>query len=158
MVIYAYWRGLSNRLARGTLIACSGSGDCGGQVQGEACRGLLNEGRVAPFGVVVVEPGRDQIAGMSHRAATGSRPMANGIAARHSRVTSSTTFRMRNRRPQANWSWTKSSDNRALARASIRIGAPVPTALRRALRLRTVTPLRYRAGRCPKVRPGALAR
>ena len=33
--IYALWRGLSNRPARGTFIACSGSGDCGGQVQGE---------------------------------------------------------------------------------------------------------------------------
>ena len=36
----------------------------------------------------------------------------SGIAARHSRVTSSTMFRMRNRRPQASWSWTKSRDQR----------------------------------------------
>lgn len=56
------------------------------------------------------------------------------------RLTSSTTFRTRNRRPQAKWSWTKSSDQRALPRASIRIGALVPMALRRALRLRTVSP------------------
>ena len=35
LVIYAFWRGLSNRPVRGTFIACSGSGDCGGQVQGE---------------------------------------------------------------------------------------------------------------------------
>jgi hypothetical protein len=41
-------------------------------------------------------------------------------------VTSSNTFSTRNRRPQANWSCTKSSDQRALARASIRIGALVP--------------------------------
>ena len=41
MVIYAFWRGLSNRPARGTFIACSGTGDCGGQVQGETCRGLV---------------------------------------------------------------------------------------------------------------------
>jgi len=63
----------------------------------------------------------------------------SGMAARHSRVTSSTTFRMRNRRPQASWSWTKSSDQRALGRASTRIGARVPTALRRARRLRTAS-------------------
>src|SRR3954471_13504029 len=35
------------------------------------------------------------------------------MAARHSRVTSSTIFRTRKRRPLANWSWTKSSDHRA---------------------------------------------
>ena len=64
----------------------------------------------------------------------------SGIAARHSRVTSSTMLRMRKRRPWANWSWTKSSDQRALTLASTRIGARVPIALRRALRLRTVSP------------------
>lgn len=47
---------------------------------------------------------------------------------------------MRNRRPQPNWSCTKSSDQRAFARASTRIGARVPMALRRARRLRTVRP------------------
>ena len=41
---------------------------------------------------------------------------------------------------QANWSWTKSRDQRALATASTRIGARVPTARRRARRLRTVRP------------------
>jgi len=64
----------------------------------------------------------------------------SGIAARHSRVTSSTTLRMRNRRPQANWSCTKSSDQRAFGFASTGIGARVPTARRRARRLRTVSP------------------
>lgn len=64
MVIYAYWRGLSNRLSRGTLIGCSGTGDFGGQVQGEACRGLVAKGRVGARGVVIGDPGRDQIAGM----------------------------------------------------------------------------------------------
>lgn len=59
-MIYAFRRGLSNRPARGTLIACSKSGDCGGQVQGEACGGLVAEGRVGPRGVVVGDPGRDQ--------------------------------------------------------------------------------------------------
>lgn len=37
-----------------------------------------------------------------------------GIAARQSQVMSSSTFRMRTRRPPANWSCTKSSDQRAL--------------------------------------------
>jgi hypothetical protein len=64
----------------------------------------------------------------------------SGTAAKHSRVTSSTMLRMRKRRPWASWSWTKSSDQRALALASTRIGVRVPIALRRALRLRTVSP------------------
>src|SRR3954447_11199553 len=59
------------------------------------------------------------------------------MAARHSRVTSSTIFRTRKRRPLANWSWTKSSDHRAFGRASTSIGARVPKARRRARRLRT---------------------
>jgi len=41
---------------------------------------------------------------------------------------------------QANWSWTKSSDQRAFGFASTRIGARVPTARRLARRLRTVSP------------------
>ena len=64
MVIYACWRELSNLPARGTLIACSGSGDCGGQMQGETCGGLVAEGRVGPRGVVVGDPGGDRVAGM----------------------------------------------------------------------------------------------
>ena len=63
-----------------------------------------------------------------------------GIAARHSRVTSSTMLRMRKRRPQASWSWTKSRDQRALGLASTRMGARLPTAFRRVLRLRTASP------------------
>jgi hypothetical protein len=39
-------------------------GDCGGQVQGEACRCLVSEGRVRAFGVLVGHPSRDQIAGI----------------------------------------------------------------------------------------------
>lgn len=82
----------------------------------------------------------------------------SGSAARQSRVASSTTFRMRNRRPQASRSWTKSSDQRALGRASTGIGARVPMALRRA---RPALPL-GRAGRCGRSRtplsPGAAAR
>ena len=41
------------------------------------------------------------------------------MAAKHSRVTSSTMLRMRKRRPQASWSWTKSSDHRALGFAKL---------------------------------------
>ena len=52
---------MSNRPARGTLIACSGSGDCGGQVQGEACEGLTVRFRMQPGGVVVGAPGRHQL-------------------------------------------------------------------------------------------------
>jgi hypothetical protein len=48
---YAFLRRLSNRPARGTLIACSGSGDCGGQVQvhpvgkADACAGEMVDGQ-----------------------------------------------------------------------------------------------------------------
>ncbi len=42
----------------------SGMGDCGCQVQGETCWGLISEGRVRPFGVVVFDPCGDQIASM----------------------------------------------------------------------------------------------
>ena len=68
MVIYAFRRGLSNRPARGTFIACSGTGDCGGQVQGETCGGLVAEGRMGPRGVVVGDPVGDQITGMGQAA------------------------------------------------------------------------------------------
>lgn len=68
----------------------------------------------------------------SSRATRCPESDVSGIAARHSRVTSSTTFRIRNRRPQARWSWTKSNGHRALGRASTKIGARVPMASRRA--------------------------
>lgn len=48
------------------------------------------------------------------------------MAVRHSRATSST---IRNRRTEANWGLTKFNDQRALAFASTRIGARVPTAV-----------------------------
>jgi hypothetical protein len=64
VLIYARWRGLSNRPARGAFKLRSGSGDCGGQVQGETCRGLVADGRVGPFRVVVGDPGGDQITGV----------------------------------------------------------------------------------------------
>lgn len=64
MVIYAFRRGLSNRPARGTFIACSGTGDCVCQVQGETCGGLAAKGRMGPRGVVIGDPSLDQVAGM----------------------------------------------------------------------------------------------
>jgi hypothetical protein len=41
------------------------TGDCGGQVQGEACWGLVAEGSVGPCCVVVVDPGCHQLTTMS---------------------------------------------------------------------------------------------
>ena len=75
---------------------------------------------------------RLSINAVSSRATRRPEIEVSGIAARHSRVTSSTMLRMRKRRPPASWSWTKSRDQRALGLASTRIGARVPTALRRA--------------------------
>ncbi|ESW80505.1 hypothetical protein X772_25065 [Mesorhizobium sp. LSJC280B00] len=83
---------------------------------------------------------RRAISSVSSRATRRPEIEVSGIAAKHSRVTSSTMLSTRKRRPQANWSWTKSSDQRAFAFASTRIGARVPTARRRARRLRTVSP------------------
>ena len=58
---------------------------------------------------------RRLINAVSSRATRRPEIEVSGIAARHSRVTSSTMFRMRNRRPQPSWSWTKSTDQRASA-------------------------------------------
>lgn len=82
---------------------------------------------------------RRSIRAVNSRATRRPEIEVSGIAARHARVTSSTTLSTRKRWPLANWSWTKSSDQRALGRASTRIGARVPMALRRAFRLRTVS-------------------
>ena len=91
---------------------------------------------------------RRSISAASSRATRRPEIDVSGMAARHSRVTSSTTFRAShyaplvqeqwraNRRPQASWSCTKSNDHRAFGRASTRIGARVSTASRRARRLR----------------------
>lgn len=49
-MVYTGWRGLSNRPARGTLIASIGTCDCGRQVQSEACWGQLAEVGVRPVG------------------------------------------------------------------------------------------------------------
>ena len=66
---------------------------------------------------------RRSIKTVSSRATRRPEIEVSGIAARHSRVTSSTMFRMRSRRPQASWSWTKSTDQRAFGLDSTRIGA-----------------------------------
>src|SRR6201994_4759142 len=81
---------------------------------------------------------RRLINAVSSRATRRPEIEVSGIAARHSRVTSSTMFRMRSRRPHASWSWTKSTDQRAFGLDSTRIGARDPTARLRARRLRTV--------------------
>ena len=60
---------------------------------------------------------RTSMSTVSSRATRLLEIEVSGIAARHSRVTSSTMLRMRTRRPRANWSWTKSSDQRALTLA-----------------------------------------
>ena len=83
---------------------------------------------------------RRSINAVSSRATRRPEIEVSGIAARHSRVTSSTMFRMRSRRPQTSWSWTKSTDQRAFGLDSTGIGARDPTARLRACRLRTVRP------------------
>lgn len=97
--------------------------------------GVRSQFRAVSLTVILGFP-RHSIRIVSSRATRRPDIDVSGIAARHSRVTSSTTLSTRKRWPLANWSWTKSSDQRALARASTRIGARVPTALRRAFRLR----------------------
>lgn len=61
----------------------------------------------------------------------------SGVTARHFHVTSSTTLNLRIGRLQANWSSTKSSEQHASGRTSIRLGVLVSMDLRQALRLRT---------------------
>ena len=71
---------------------------------------------------------RRLINAVSSRATRRPEIDVSGIAAKQSRVTSSTMSRMRNRRPQASWSWTKSTDQRAFSLDSTRIGVRNPTA------------------------------
>ena len=89
-----------------------------------------------------IMPGLPRRATMAVSSRATRRPEidVSGMAPKHSLVTSSTMLRMRKRRPLANWSWTKSNDQRAFGFASTRIGTRAPTALRRARRLRTVSP------------------
>src|SRR5664279_4972172 len=107
-----------------------------------AIDGVIAQPRMAfevnsvPLSLTII-PGlpRASISIVSSRATRLPEIEVSGIAARQARVISSTMLRMRKRRPRANWSWTKSSDQRALTLASTRIGVRVPTARRRALRL-----------------------
>ena len=64
------------------------------------------------------------------RSRTTLRPEIDvyGIAAKHSRVTLSTTFSTRNRLPDAIWSCTKSRLQRWFGKANTGAGALVPTA------------------------------
>lgn len=61
----------------------------------------------------------------------------SATAARHSFVTSSITLKIRNRRPWAKWSWTKSTDQRAFGAATFSSGAHVPATFLRPRLLRT---------------------
>jgi hypothetical protein len=80
-----------------------------------------------PSGPTALSPGEHRVGEIE----------VSAIAAKHSLVTSSITLRMRKRRPFEGWSWTKSTDQRALGLASTRIGARMPIARLRPLRLRT---------------------
>ena len=83
---------------------------------------------------------RQAMMAASSRATLRPEIQVSAVAARHSLVTSSITLRMRKRRPFESWSWTKSTDQRAFGLASTRIGARMPVARLRPLRLRTVRP------------------
>ena len=73
---------------------------------------------------------RRPISAESSRATRAPEKDVSGIAAKHSRVTSSTILKIRKRRPFANWSCAKSRLQRAFARGAIRIGALFPTRAR----------------------------
>ncbi len=72
------------------------------------------------------------------RDAEASVNEVSGIADRQLRVTSLTVLSTRQRRTQANWSCTKSSEQRAFGRVLTRIAARGPTTRRRG-RLRTAS-------------------
>jgi hypothetical protein len=89
------------------------------------------------------------IAGLPRRATRAESSRAtrwpeievSAIAARHSLVTSSTMLRIRKRRPQTIWSWTKSSDQREFGSAGRgSSGTRVPVARLRPRRRRTISP------------------
>ena len=124
-------RGSNGRSAElvGVAQPIARCGECGG----EGRRRKVAERRVRTALVVAGDPAGEH----------GSCVVeieVSGIAARHSLVTSSMTFKMRKRRPEPNWSWTKPSDQHALGLASTRIGALMPMALLRPRRQRTDKP------------------
>src|SRR5712664_2416389 len=71
---------------------------------------------------------RSPISRSSSRATRAPESEVSATNARHSRVQSSTTVRMRKRRPSVSWSETKSSDQRSLGAIGTSIGARVPIA------------------------------
>ena len=83
---------------------------------------------------------RRRITSASSRATRRPEIEVSGISARHSFVASSIALRMRKRRPEANWSETKSIDHRAFGLVSTRIGARVPVARLRPLAQQSLLP------------------
>ena len=82
---------------------------------------------------------RSIISRSSSRATRVPESEVSATSAKHSRVQSSTTVRMRKRRPQVSWSDTKSSDHRSFGIIGASIGALVPIARLRPPRRRTVS-------------------
>lgn len=82
---------------------------------------------------------------VSSRATMAPEIDVSATSAKHPRLKSSTTQRIRNRRPQMKLSETKSSDQRWFSPCGIVIGARVPSARLRPPRRRTASLPR---GRC----------
>lgn len=77
-----------------------------------------------PLSLTII-PGlpRRSIRAVSSRATRCPEIEVSGIAARHSRVTSSTTLSTRKRWPLANWSWTKSRGPACIGKSAPRPGS-----------------------------------
>lgn len=80
----------------------------------------------------------------------------SGTATMHSLLKSAITFRIRNRRPLANWSLTKSSDQRWFNSRGTTIGARAPMARRRPRR--RLADHQYRLGNVVLVALGVFLR
>src|SRR3954468_1212008 len=114
---------------------------------------------VVPFDITLLLPGQDGVRGQlgavvaddhsgvarssairsSSRATRRPVSEVSTTRVRHSRVKSSTSVRMRKRRPLTSVSATKSSDQRKLRSWGTAIGARVPRARLRLPRLRTIS-------------------
>ena len=90
----------------------------------------MRRGRSVPLSRRSCRPCRAARSGKQFAATRRPEIAASGIAAKHFRVTSSTSSEAKTR-PQANWSWTKSRTSERLRPRSARIGARVPDARRR---------------------------
>jgi len=82
---------------------------------------------------------RRRMMSSSSRATRRPEIDVSAINARHSRVQSSTTARMRKRRPSVSWSETKSRLQRWSAATGVTIGRLVPIARLRPPRRRTIS-------------------